>query len=94
MQNPSVLASRATLKTTRFEERDAKSTHAVRDAPSPHGRYRTPKELPRNAKNTGKTRVFERVDRNELLQVFPMFLTGSKGAQAEVSRCEADANGR
>jgi hypothetical protein len=25
-----------------------------------HGRYRTPKELARNAKNPGKTRVFER----------------------------------
>jgi hypothetical protein len=25
-----------------------------------HGRYRSPKELPRNAKNPGETRVFER----------------------------------
>ena len=32
---------------------------AFRHAPSQHGRYRTPKQLARNAKNPGKTRVFE-----------------------------------
>ena len=31
-----------------------------RHAPSQHGRYRRPKQLARNAKNPGKTRVFER----------------------------------
>ena len=45
-----------------------------------HGRYRTPKELARNAKNPGKTFGFaaERTG-TELFDVFPMFLDVSKG---------------
>ena len=49
----------ATRKTTRFGVRDAKYNAAFRHAPSQHGRYRTPKQFARNAKNPGKTRVLQ-----------------------------------
>ena len=51
VQNPSVLTTHATRKTTRISVRDAKYNAAFRHAPSQHGRYRTPKQLARNAKN-------------------------------------------
>jgi len=52
-----------------------------RHAPSQHGRYRTPKQLARNAKNPGKTFGFaaERTG-TELLGVFPLVLVSSRGA--------------
>ena len=57
MQNPSFLTTRETRKTTRFSVRDAKHNAAIRHAPSPHGRYRTPKQLAIYAKSPGKIRV-------------------------------------
>jgi hypothetical protein len=58
--------------------RDAKSNAAFRHAPSQHGRYRTPKQLARNAKNPGKTRVLQHglqktsgEDRNRTFRFFP-----------------------
>ncbi len=47
-----------------------------------HGRYRTPKQLARYAKNPGKTFGFaaERTG-TEQLSVFPVFLRGSRGAE-------------
>ena len=55
VQNPSVLTTRATRKTTRISVRDAKYNAAFRHAPSQHGRYRRPKQLARNAKTPRKT---------------------------------------
>jgi hypothetical protein len=60
MQNPSVLATCATRKTTQFGQRDAKCKRRTTPCTELHGRYRRPKELRRNAKNPMKTRVFER----------------------------------
>jgi hypothetical protein len=58
--------------------RDAKYNAAIRHALSQHGRYRTPKQLARNAKNPGKTRVLQHglqktngEDRNRTFRCFP-----------------------
>ena len=59
MQNPSVSTTRATRKTTRISVRDRNTTPQA-PCTELHGRYRRPKELARNAKNPGKTRVLQR----------------------------------
>jgi hypothetical protein len=43
-----------------------------RHAPSQHGRYRRPKELARNAKNPGRTRVLERRGQEPNFSVFSL----------------------
>ena len=66
-QTPSVLATRATRKTTRISTRDAKCNAAFGHAPSQHGRYRTPKQLARDAKNPKQPREW-RVESRAVLR--------------------------
>jgi hypothetical protein len=60
-----------------------------------HGRYRRPKELRRNAKNPGKTRVLpaERTG-TELLSVFPTFCYHSKDAILGSAGCYGKCTNR
>ena len=87
MQNPSVLATRATRKPL---DLGSATRNATPQAPCTelHGRYRRPKELARNAKNPGKTFGFaaERTG-TELLGVFSNVL-------GKFDRCDISRIGR
>jgi hypothetical protein len=54
-----------------------------------HGRYRRPKELARNAKNPGKTRVFERRGQEPNYLMFSQcFRDSSRGATWRQESCQ------
>ena len=95
MRNPSVLATRATRKTTRFRQRDAKcnaagAMHRVAWA------LQTAKAIGQKCEKPWENQGFaaERTG-TELFDVFPMFLKSSKGAYTIHAICASmgtDAN--
>jgi hypothetical protein len=72
IQNPSVLATRATRKTTRFGQRDEKYNAAFRHAPSQHGRasQRVESRLWIQQERVGQENLLSTL--SYLLSLFPM----------------------
>jgi hypothetical protein len=92
MQNPDVLTTRATRKTTRFGERDAKcnaagAMHRVAWA------LQTAKGTAQKCEKPWGNQGFlaERTG-TELRGVFAMFLKSSRGTEADDSTCRIDSN--
>jgi hypothetical protein len=71
MQNPSVLPTRATRKTTRFGQRDAKCNAAIRHAPSCMGATDGQSNWPNMRKNLGKPGIYQRRGQEPNFWVFP-----------------------
>ena len=71
MPNPSVLATRATRKTTRFGERDAKCNAARRHAPSCMGATDGQSNWPNMQKTLGNQGFTSGEDRNRTFRCFP-----------------------
>jgi hypothetical protein len=70
MQNPSILATRATRKTTRFSVRDAKYNAAFRHAPSCMGATELQSNWPEMRKTLGKPGFCSGEDRNRTFGCF------------------------